>query len=350
MVGRSEGLSLNEGHSTSDGLNTTDAHGANEQHSDTSGQAFQRGQNVAYPGSGGPPSVARSDGVSDSAAHTTGGGTSQTHSEGQSHATTDSQSLGLQASRQTSATQTAGTSAGTTQTGSLNIGVSETSSDTVSHATALGHSNGSTASWGTATSDTEQRGTSRGVSSSDSTAVAIAVGTRFRPVEDTEKTDITWNLAEQRYRQACDLKNLPRATAVVRIENGPVHLTQIDRVCLPPIRPKYTAAHHRMFRQDVIDAHPDCYLPWDEARYEIEQRQLAVFQTTFSLGFPEPVEEPAAPAGTPPPVALPTVAPGTGPLLPSDPATAFPADNEPADDDAPGELPAPGWTPFENLS
>jgi hypothetical protein len=338
MAGRSEGLSANAGHSTSDGLNTTDAHGASEQHSATRGQALQSGQSISYPGSGGPPSLSRSGGISDSAAQTTGGSTSQSHSEGRSHATTDSQNFGLQAGRQTATTHTTGGSASATQTASRGVAASSTHSRTVGHATAIGQSTGSTRTRGKSVSDTEQKGTSSGTSSSDSAGIAVAVGTRFRPVADTEETVVKWTLAEQRYRQVCGLKDLPMATAVVRLENGPVRLTRIDHVSLPPIRPKYTAHHRRVFRQDVIDAHPDCYLSWDDARYEIEQRQLALFQTTFTLGFPEPIEPANLPVTGPSSPPAPATLPGNGPVPDAEPA-----------DPAVG-LPPPGWTPFESLS
>lgn len=103
-----------------------------------------------------------------------------------------------------------------------------------------------------------------------------------------EKPPVYWQLQEVRHRQICGLIDLPQATAVVRVENGPGRHTKIDRVRLHPYDANSSPFHHELFRQDVIEAHPHCYLPWAEARRQIEQRQTAVFGTTFSLGFAEP--------------------------------------------------------------
>ena len=303
LKGENIGFSINHSESVSDGVSDSRSDTVSSQQTTSANQSWQEGSGATIPfQSGTPATINQNQGLAAGKATSDSESSSQSHNHGSNHSEATSDGVGLQNSHQTSVTQTKGRSHANSLTSTSGTSHTRQRSFGEQESEAIGTSRAKSSNQGESDSVSHQDSESAGTSHQRSRTASVSVGVRHQMHELFEKTPGFYNLQEIRYRQTCRLMDLPNATAVVRVENGPPHLTKIAHVALHPVDNEFAAFHTQLFRSDVINAHPDYYLTSDAAITAIEARQMAVFQTTFRLGFRSPAaaNPPAADAAVPP--------------------------------------------------
>jgi hypothetical protein len=286
LEGESIGLSVSHSDNSSDGVSDGTSRSTSSQETNAMNESRQLSDGNSHPfGNHDAMTVSHQQnyGSGSSTAQSVGENQGQNHSVEHSEGTSDS--VGLQNSRQTSTTRS--------RSESVSTGSSETEGEShtrqrswsTQESHASGTSHGETNSNGTTEGTSEQRSESHGESQQRSRGVAVSVGVRHRMDEFTQETPVFWNLQEIRHRQICQLMDLPNATAVLRVENGPPQLTRIAQIDLHSFDTEFAALHTTLFQEDVITTHPEYYLTLESAQAAISERQMAIFGTTFRLGL-----------------------------------------------------------------
>ncbi len=236
-------------------------------------------------------STTRSEGYSEGRSHMTN--SSEAFTDGESDSVSESEHVSRSASRSRTMTDSEGRS----ETHGRSQSRAESHTDSVSHATTTsrsqtlgssrtettGASVSASTSAGTARTNTANRSRSQGRSE---TVVPF-----LRPVEYRELTSRTyWTLPELHYMTVAALKNQPVGHAFVKTKGTRPVATRVRYV--PPVRfhPTLTPKRLAAFRARVIAAHPQYYLPADEARRRQYERQMAVFGVSLLTEEPPTAE------------------------------------------------------------
>lgn len=127
-------------------------------------------------------------------------------------------------------------------------------------------------------SDAHTDGRATGTSRSASQGESVAHVPFLRPEEVQELASVNfWTKDELLFMAQGELKNQETAQAFVKIGAGAPVSCQIDRVDDVYYHEKTATKKLERFRQRMIAAHPEYYLPIDDARNECTQRQIDFF-------------------------------------------------------------------------
>ncbi len=287
---RQEGWSASEssGESTSSGHSDSNSEGrqssndpyalassynANEQHgrsenvganeSQTEGRSGSETKSTGWNGG-------RSQGESTSDGTTTGSSVSWSEARQRSATASESESDSKSHSQSHSTARTRSMARNHTDSVSSSTGSSVGSSQGRSHTQTQGRT--------TSRSTSEGRSSTRSQSTSESHGQTETVVPFLRPVEYRELSSRTfYSLPELTYAVVAAIKNQGVAQALVRTKTGRPQWIRIQRVTSTPYIPSVTPKRLAAFVKRVVAAHPELYLPSDEARRRLHERHINLF-------------------------------------------------------------------------